>query len=245
MISTLFHSLIYKPLYNLLIFIIGVVPYADVGIAVILLTILVKLALFPLARRVARTQVVMRRIQPDIDGIREKHKDDKQKQAKETLDLYKKHNINPFSGFLVILIQLPIIFGLYWVFYKGGLPVVHIETLYGFINAHVSPNMYFLNTFHMGEKNVIFAVLTGVTQFINMQVLMPDAPKVSNPDKPTIKEDVAKSMHMQMKYIMPIIIGFVAYSISAAVALYWLTGNIFSIGQELLVRKQLKEGKDK
>ncbi len=240
MFITLFNTAIYDPLYNGLVFLIGIVPMADVGIAVIILTILVKLLLFPLAHKVARTQVVIKRIQPEIDKLKESLKDDKQAQTIKTLALYKENNINPLFGFLVILIQLPIILGLYWVFYKGGLPSINVELLYSFVNEPEAVNMMFIGLVAMGGKSIILALLAGITQFINMLIIMPHAPKAKEGAKPSIKDDLARSMHMQMKYVMPIIITVVAYTISSAVALYWVTSNIFAIGQELLVRRQIK-----
>jgi len=239
MFNSLWHNFIYDPLYNALIFLIGIVPGADVGIAVIVLTVFVKLLLFPLAHRVARTQVVIKRIQPELDKLKEKFKDDKQEQTLKTLALYKDNNINPFFGFLVILIQLPIILGLYWVFYKGGLPMVNMDLLYSFVSGITVPNMTFIGITDMAGKSLVLALLAGSTQFIQMQIIMPDAPEKK--DNPTIKDDLARTMHMQMKYVMPIIITVVAYTISAAVALYWVTSNIFAIGQELLVRRNIKE----
>jgi len=238
---TLWHSLIYDPLYNALIFLIGVVPGADVGIAVIVLTIFIKILLFPLAHKVAKTQVIIKHIQPELDKLKEKFnkKEDRQELTLKTLALYKDNNINPFFGFLVILIQLPIILGLYWVFYKGGLPTIDISLLYSFVNGSIVPNMTFVGITDMAGKSLVLALLAGATQFIQMQIIMPDAPEKK--EKPTIKDDLVRSMHMQMKYVMPIIITITAYIISAAIALYWVTSNIFAIGQELYVRRNIKE----
>ncbi len=245
MFLTLFHALIYDPLYNALVFLVGIVPWADVGIAVILLTVLVKLLMFPLANKVARTQVIIKRIQPELEKVKEELKDDKQKQTLRILELYKSNNISPFSGLLVILIQLPIILGLYWVFYKGGLPNIDISLLYSFVNGDIMPNMNFIGIVDMAGKSLVLALLAGITQFINMTIIMPEAPKKKSlEDKPSMKDDIARSMHMQMKYVMPIIITVVAYTISAAIALYWVTSNLFAIGQELLVRRQIKAEDD-
>jgi YidC/Oxa1 family membrane protein insertase len=241
MFTALFHNVIYDPLYNALIFLIGIIPGADVGIAVIVLTILVKILLFPLAQRVAHTQVAIKRIQPEIDALKEEFKDNKQEQTLKTLDLYKKNNINPFFGFLVIIIQLPIILGLYWVFYKGGLPAVDTSLLYSFVDSVAVPNMNFVGLVDMAGKSIVLALLAGITQFINMLIVMPTPPQKVDGAAPSMKDDIARSMHMQMKYVMPIIITVVAYTISSAVALYWVTSNLFAIGQELFVRRDVKK----
>ncbi len=241
MFSTLFHNIVYTPLYNALIFLVGVVPGADVGIAVILLTILVKLLLFPMAHNMSRTQVLVKKMQPELEEIKIKYKDDKQLQTTKVFDLYKKNKINPFSGILVLFIQLPIVLGLYWVFAKGGLPAIDLSIVYPFINNKVLPNMNFVGIVDMAGKSVVLALLAGITQFVNMAIIIPKAPEVVKGNKQlNIKDDIARSMHVQMKYVMPIIITFVAYTISAAVALYWVTSNIFTILQEIFVRKQLK-----
>ena len=119
MFVSLYNIVIYNPLYNGLVLFIDFVPMADVGIVVVLFTTLVNLLLFPLAQKVARTQLVVKRIQPEIDKLKEKYKDDKTEQTRKVLELYKDNKVNPFFGFLVIFIQLPVVLGLYWVFYKG------------------------------------------------------------------------------------------------------------------------------
>ncbi len=235
MISDVFHVLVYKPLYNGLIFLIDIVPYADVGIAVILLTVVVKIILLPLAYKASVMQRKIREITPQIKGLKEKYKD-KQEQTLKTLELYKEHNIRPFTSILVMFAQIPIIFGLYWVFFKGGLPDVDLDLLYSFVPAPASvPNMLSFGFLDMAGKSISLALIAGVAQYFLSKLTLPTpAPR---PDKPSLKDDLAHSMHLQMKYVMPIIIAVFAYMISAAVALYWATSNIFAIVQELLIRK--------
>ena len=116
--SYLFNLFFYEPLYNGLIFLIGVLPRADIGIVVVLFTCIVKLILFPLSKKSVLTQIRMKEIQPELDAIKEKHKENKQEQALKVMALYKERKINPFSGILLIFIQIPIIFALYFVFFK-------------------------------------------------------------------------------------------------------------------------------
>lgn len=239
MIGTAFNTLVFNPLYNGLIFLIGIVPYADVGIAVILLTIFVKVALFPLAHKVAHMQVRMREITPKMDELKEKYKDDKQEQTLKMMALYKEHKVRPFLSLIVVFIQLPIILGLYWVFFRGGLPEIQIDLLYSFISIPESINMNFLGIVDVGGKSIVLALLAGITQFIHSSYALPK-PK-PRPENPTIKDDLARSFHLQMKYVMPIIVVVISYTISAAIALYWLTSNMFAIGQELIVRREMRK----
>ena len=241
MISTLWHAIVYKPLYNTLIFFIGILPGQSVGGAIILLTIIVKLTLYPLTGKSIKAQRAMKELEPELKQIREIHKDDKQQQAKKTMELYQKRGVTPFSGCLPLFIQIPIIIGLYWVFRDLK---IDSTMFYGFIAKPTALDMHFL-FFDLAKKSIIIALLAGITQFIQThlslgrQSLTP--PTSSTDKKPTFQEDFAKSMQVQMRYVLPVMIGFIAFNTSAAVALYWTTSNILSIIQELLMRRK-KEG---
>jgi len=237
MLSALFNTLIYNPLYNGLIFILGALPGSDVGIAVILLTLVVKLILFPLSRTAVRTQVKLKALTPELERIKESHKKNPPAQAQETMALYRKHGINPFSGFLLILVQLPVIFALYFVFLRGGLPDVHLDILYPFVQVPEAVKMSFLGFLDVAEKSVALALLTGITQYFQVHFAMPkDAPRKGAPEG-SLSESFAKSMQLQMRYVMPVIIAIIAYTLPALIALYWTTSNVFTILQEIFVRR--------
>jgi YidC/Oxa1 family membrane protein insertase len=227
MFSDIWNAILYKPLVNLLAFFVSVVPGGDLGIAVIILTILVKLILFPLSKRSIESQAKMNKIKQSGKS--------KEEQAKLTFDLYKKNKANPFSGCLLVLIQIPIIFALYYVFLKelkfdNGL-------LYSFVKVPENINTYFLGVLDIsGSKNIILAVLAGVSQFFQAYYMPKIAPTTGG--KGSFAESFGKSMQMQMKYIFPFIISFIAYSLSGAVALYWITSNLFTIGQQIYVNKK-------
>jgi YidC/Oxa1 family membrane protein insertase len=239
MISGIWSIFFYNPLYNGLVFLLSVVPFADVGIAVITLTVVVKLILFPLSIKMVKTQLAVRSLEPELAKLKETHKNDKQEQARQTMALYKKRGVNPFSGFLLILIQLPIIFALYFVFLRGGLPSINQDILYSFIRVPETINMHFLGLVDMSLRSVTLAFLAGVTQYFQIRFSLP--PMKPRGEKPSLKEDLARSFHIQMRYVMPVIVFAVAYAISSAVALYWLTSNLFAIGQEVFVRRKIKK----
>jgi YidC/Oxa1 family membrane protein insertase len=232
--AALFNTLIHQPLYNGLVFLVSVVPLHDVGLAVIALTIIVKFILFPLDRRAKVMQAKIREITPQIDALKEQHKDDSQAQTLAMLALYKEHNIRPFASILALFVQIPIILGLYYVFWKGGLPAVHIDELYSFVTPPSVVNMDFLGIFNMAERSIILAVLAGATQFFQGMLTLPPPP--TRGDSPSLKDDLAHSFHLQMRYAMPVIVGVIAYTISAAVALYWIVNNLFSMAQEWYIR---------
>ncbi len=239
MITKFFTAVFYQPLYNGLIFLMSVLPWANAGIIIILFTIIVRLAMFPLSQRSIKTQLKMKEIGPELEAIKEKYKDDKQEQAKQTMAFYKQKQINPFAGFFYILIQFPIIISLYRIFYAGGISIVNVGLLYPFIHAPAHTSMIFLGLFDLTKKSLLFALLAAITQFIQAQLITPPAPSKQSTDK-SMANDLARSMSFQSKYVFPILIFFIAYAVSAAVSLYWIVSNVFSIGQELYVRRTVK-----
>ena len=241
--ASFFHTIIFEPLYNGLVFLIHITPFADVGIAVIIFTCIVKLLLFPLSKKAVKTQMAMKAIEPETEKIKNQFKNNREELARQTMALYKKHQVNPFSSFAVILIQIPIILGLYYVFFKGGLPTINTDWLYSFVAAPDKVNMLFFGLLDISKKSIFLALLAGVSQFFQAKLAMPPIkPRCAEPD---FKADLARSMGLQMRYIFPIVVVFIAYSISGAIALYWTTSNIFAIGQELIIRRQLKTGQQK
>ncbi|HEY4496189.1 MAG TPA: YidC/Oxa1 family membrane protein insertase [Candidatus Paceibacterota bacterium] len=241
--ASFFHATIFEPLYNGLVFLIDITPFADVGIAVIVFTCIVKLLMFPLSKKAVKTQMAMKAIEPETEKIKNQYKNNREELARQTMALYKKHQVNPFSSFAVILIQIPIILGLYYVFFKGGLPTINTDWLYSFVAVPDKVNMLFLGILDISKKSIFLALLAGVSQFFQAKLAMP--PIKPRGDKPDFKADLARSMGLQMRYIFPVIVVFIAYSISGAIALYWTTSNIFAIGQELVIRRQLKTGQQK
>jgi YidC/Oxa1 family membrane protein insertase len=231
----LFHTLVSDPLYNALIGIINVVPWGDVGIAIIILTIIVKLLLYPLSRKMARTNAVIKRINPQIEEIKKEHPK-REDQVVHMMALYKKHHINPFSGVLLIFIQLPIIIGLYWLFFSGTLPEVDMERLYAFVSSPDMVSMNFLGIIDVSGRSIILAILAGLTQFIHARMTVP---AVKAPTSTSFKDSFAHSMNIQMRYMLPLIIGVMAYIVSSAIALYFITSNVMSIIQERFVRREL------
>lgn len=237
--STIWHTLFFDPVYNSLVFFIDTVPYGDVGIAIILTVVLVKLVLLPLSLKAARTQFAMQEIEPKIKELKEKYKDKREEQALKMMELYKNAGVNPFSSIILLFVQIPIVIALYLSVSRGGgvpLPDINIDLLYSFIPKPETANMIFLGFIDITAKSLPLALLAGVTQFIHSHLSLPK-PKPRDPNaKPDFKDDLSRSMHIQMRYMMPILITVVAYTVSAAIALYFFVSNIMAIGQEYVVR---------
>lgn len=237
MISSVFHMIVYKPLYNALIVLVDTVPWHDVGLAVIALTIAVKFVLYPLSLRVARTQEKTRTIAPQIEDIKKKHKGDRQGENKALLALYRENNIHPFSGILLLLVQLPILFGLYFVFAGGGLPAIHQDFLYSFVSPPGGVRMEFFGMLDMAARgSIVLAFLAGITQFFYARMVSMPEP---SGEAGTFQHDIAKSFQVQIKYVLPIIVAGISYTLSAAVPLYWITSNLFMVAQEWVVRRHI------
>lgn len=225
----------YIPLYNGLIFLIGILPGHSVGVAVILFTFLVKLLLSPLSHKAAKFQLEMKTHEGELNRIKEKYKDDKQAQGKAILDFYREKKINPFAAILPLFIQIPIVIALYYVFYKGGLPSVDSSLLYSFVSSP-TPDMHLFGV-NILAKSLPLAVLAGVSQLLQGHFAMPPAPAKSG--EQSLGNDLARGMHLQMKYVLPVFMAFVAYAVSGAVALYFITSSLFTIAQEIIVRRSL------
>lgn len=244
MISAVFHATIYAPLYNGLVYLVDVIPTHDVGIAVILLTIVVRFILFPLSKRAVEAQMAMKGVAPEVEQLKAKHKDDREAQSRAIFALYKERGIHPFAGFALVLLQFPILIGLYWVFANGGLPTVDTSALYSFVHAPDGVNMEFLGLINMADRSVVLAVLSAITQFAYTRLSMgPAATKDPSPVESSLSGDLARSFDIQARYVLPVMIGAIAFSISAAAPLYWTTSNLFMIVQEYLSGKRFTEPK--
>lgn len=236
-----FKVILYQPLYNALVFLIDIVPGHEVGFAIILLTILVKTILLPVAHKTIKSQKAMRDVSPEIKDLKAK-KLDRQVEAMQTMELYKKRGVNPFSGCLLLLIQLPIIITLYLVFLHE-LPTMNPSLLYSFIPHPEAINTIFLGFFELKNGSIILALLAGCTQFFQMKVSMPPIPpkkERKEGEVPNFQEEFSRNMSMQMKYILPVFIVVAAYSLSAAIAIYWITNNLFTLIHELIVQRSTK-----
>lgn len=240
MFNYIWHTFFFDPVYNGLVFFIDVIPGGDVGLAIIATVVVVKTILLPLSIKAAKTQRVMREIEPKLKEIRETLKDKRQEQGEAMLKLYREAGISPFASILLIFLQIPIIIALYFSVYTGGgiaLPAINTDLLYSFVWIPEIVNMNFLGILDITGKSIVLAFLAGITQFYQVKLAMPAlAPR--DPDAaPNFKEDFGRNMQLQMRYVMPVIIFFVAYYISAAIALYFFVSNLVAILQEIYIKK--------
>ena len=239
---SLFHILISNPLYNGLILLIDYLPWLDIGVIVIIFTVLVKLLLLPLSVKATKAQIKLKAAEKDLQVIKEKYTD-KSEQSVKTLEYYKEHGIKPFSSVLILIIQFPILIGLYRIFLKSGLPSINTDILYHFVNVPPPINMMFLSLIDIAGKSFTLALLAGVTSYfqISLSTNVP-GPQIKTPPGMPQGTDISKIMAMQMKYFFPLLMVFIAYSVSSAIALYLITSNVFAIIQEVYIRKKYHKG---
>lgn len=229
-----FHEIVYLPIYNLLVFFADVLPGGDLGLAVIAVTVAVKFVLLPLSLAAARTQRAMKVLEPELKEIREKYKDQKELQAKETFALYKQHNVKPFASMLMLFIQLPILFGLYYVSHSA-LAQIDPAALYSFIAAPAAVSTVFLGIFVLTGPNLVLALIAALIQGLQAWYVIP-VPAKSTSKTPSMQEDFGRAVALQARFIFPLLIGIIAYS-SGVLALYFAASNLFMIAQEFVVRK--------
>ncbi len=244
MFSYIWHTFFFDPVYNGLVFFLDIVPGGDVGLAIVCITLVVKLILLPLSLKAARTQKVMRELEPKLKELKERFKDKREEQARAMMDLYKEAGLNPFASILLLFIQIPIVIALYLAVYKGGgvaLPDINTDLLYSFVPSPETVRMMFLGLIDIAGRSLPHALAAGVTQFIHARMAIPAPAPRKETEAPSLKDDFARSMSLQMRYVMPIIIFFVAYTISASVALYFTVSNLAMIAQEYFVMRRHRE----
>lgn len=230
-LTTAFNLILYQPLLNALVLLYIYLPGHDFGIAIIILTILIKFLFYPLGKKSIKSQKALSELQPKIKEIQEKYKQDKEKQAKEIMALYKKEKISPFSGCLPLLIQLPVLLALYRVFWNGFQPA-QISLLYNFIiiPGAIDPTLF--GIINLSQPNFIIALLNGVLQFIQIKMI---SPKFKNAQKQD--PSFSNQMQKQMQYFMPIFIVLILFRLPSALGLYFLTSTFFTIIQQYVILK--------
>lgn len=240
MFNYIWHTFFFDPIYNGLVFFIDVIPKGDVGLAIIATVIIVKTILLPLSIKAAKTQRIMREIEPKLKEIKETLKDKREEQARAMMDVYSKAGINPLASVVLIFLQIPIVIALYFSVSTGGgivLPEINTNLLYSFVKVPEFVSMNFIGIVDITSRSFVLAALAGVTQYFQVKVSMPPLPPRDPNAAPSLKDDFARNMQLQMRYVMPVVIFGLAYAVAASIALYFFVSNMVAIIQEFYVRK--------
>jgi YidC/Oxa1 family membrane protein insertase len=238
-----FHTLIYQPLYNILVLFYNIVPGKDFGISIILITILLRTILIPLYKKQIESQKKLQELQPKIKELQERTKNDKEQQTKQLMELYKENKTNPFSGCLPLVVQLVFLIAIYQVLIKissNGLTIDPTQ-LYSFVSDPGKINQYFIFLVDLTKPSIIIAALAAIAQYFQTKMLMQTQSTASLATKDDSKgPDMAAIMSKQMLYLGPFMTLFIGIKFPAGLSLYWLAGTLFMLIQQLLIEKESK-----
>ncbi|MBL7058616.1 membrane protein insertase YidC [Patescibacteria group bacterium] len=227
----MFEIFFYQPILNLLIFLYNIVPGHDLGIAIILLTIVIKVALWPLSRQALQSQKNLQELQPEMENIKKEHKENKEELGRAMMNLYKTKKVNPFSSCLPLIIQLPFFIAVFHVF-RDGFNNGSLDLVYSFINKPELINSVSFGFIDLSQKVAAFAFLAGVAQYWQAKITLDT--QVQSVDS---KNDIQAIMNKQMLYFMPILTVVIGLTLPGGLSLYWLTTTIITIIQQNIIQK--------
>ena len=229
----LYDTFLYQPLLNTLLWLYTTIAFQDLGIAIILLTLLIRILLFPIFQKSARHQAVMQRLQPHIKKIQDQYPKDRERQAKEMMALYQEHRLNPFSGMMLLLVQLPVLIALYQVFIGISNPETLAHGVYSFIQVPRELHTTFLGLINLKGQSIFMVGLAAFAQYLQGRIALP-------PKRAGDELSHAERMTRNMVLIAPLLTLFIFWSFPAAVSLYWAVTSFFSVGQQLIINRELQ-----
>lgn len=235
--SYLYQVICYQPILNVLAFLYN--KTADLGVAIILLTIIIKLVLWPLSQKAIKSQTELQAIQPKLDDLKKKYADNKTDLGKATMDLYKEHKINPLSSCLPLLIQLPFLFAVFKVL-RVGLQQ-DLGLVYSFLTQPTNFNTLSFGFMDLSKPVIYLAVLAGIAQFVQSKMMLSKQKKANISKELSQKdESMTNIMNKQMTYIFPVMTVVFGISLPGGLTLYWLMFTTLTVVQQFLVLKTKK-----
>ncbi len=231
----IFNLIFYQPLFNLLIFLYNIIPGHDIGLAIIALTIIIKLILYPLSIKSLRSQKALQDVQPKIEELKKKYSNQKDKLATEMMELYKKEKVSPFSSCLPLLIQFPFLVAVYQVF-RAGLSNGSMDKLYSFVSNPGLINPMTFGLIDLSKPQIALAILAGVAQFFQSKMLISKKPEIKS--AASKDESIMATMNKQMTVMMPLMTVIIGVSLPGGLTLYWLVMTILTVFQQLLTFKR-------
>lgn len=229
--SYLFHILLTQPIFNALVALYSYVTFEDLGIAIILLTIIIRVVLYPLFYKALRSQSIMQKIQPEIAKIQKEFKDDREQQAVRMMALWKEHKVNPFASFGLIFVQLPLLIAVYRVFLRGFSTEAFAD-LYSFLSAPAHLNSVSFGLINLSAPNMIIVALAVAATYLQSRLALPKIKEGQTPTK-------AQLSGRKMVFLAPVLTLIILPKLPAAIGIYWLTAALFSIVQQHMVNKRL------
>ncbi len=234
----MFQTILVQPIYNVFVLLVGFMPHGDAGLAIIAITLLMRLLLYPVFTSSIRTQMGMVAMQDELERTKRQHEYDKEALARHQLELARKYRVNPFAMLISIVVPFGLIIALYCALFREGFPAVNQSLLYPFVSAPATVSTNFFGLIDLlTPHHIVLAVLVGLSQYLAIRLTLKRTPL---PSSGGAEKAAAQRMQQQMmQYLMPALIAVLSYFFAGAVGLYFLAGNLVSLGQELIVRKQL------
>jgi YidC/Oxa1 family membrane protein insertase len=224
----------YQPIFNLLVWIYNLV--GDMGVAIVLLTLVIKLVLYPLSKKSVTSQRALQELQPKVEALKVKFKGEKDKLAKELMQLYQSEKVSPLSSCLPLLVQLPFLIALYQVFNSGLRSPDSLSLLYPFIHNPGTLSHIAFGSWDLLAASWPLAVAAGLAQFWQSKMLVTKKPAVSG--EASKDEGQAAMMNKQMLYVMPAITVIIGFKLPSGLIVYWLVNILFTIVQQYLTFKK-------
>jgi len=234
----LFQVIFYQPVLNLLVFLYKIIPGHDIGLAIIAMTIIIKLVLLPLSKQSIKSQKSLQDLQPKIDALKQKYADNKEALGRATIDLYKQEKVNPFSSCLPLLIQLPFLWAVFRVF-RDGLNGKSLSLVYNFIGQTAIINPISIGLVDLSKPNIYLAVLAGLAQFWQTRMMTTKRPEIKA--SAAKDEDMMAIMNKQMLYFMPALTVFIGLTLPGGLALYWFVQTVLTALQQLYLFRKKKQ----
>ncbi len=232
----LYNTVLYEPIFNFLVFLYNIVPGNDIGVAIILLTIVIKLLLLPLSLKATESQKALQEIQPKMEKLKKEYKDNKEEQAKALMELYKTEKVHPLSSCFPILIQFPFLIAVFQVFRNGFNPET-LNIVYPFIERPEALNPISFGFLNLSEPIIALAFLAGGAQYLQTKMLMHKKPPIKV--KGGKDESMTAMMNKQMMYIMPVLTVFIGFSLPGGLTLYWfITTALMVLQQKVMFYKK-------
>lgn len=226
--GNIFFAILYQPLYNLLVVLYNVIPAGGVGLAIIVMTLLVKGALLPLMYRSMKAQKELQEIQPKISALKAELKDNKEELAKQLMGVYKTHNVNPFASCLPTVAQLVVLIALYRVL-RAGIATVDSGALYSFVHNPETMAHMFLGI-DLAHISIPLAIIAAIAQFFQArQMVSRRPPKEARADSGALDEDMTATMNkvtLIMLPVMTLIIGVT--TVPGGLTLYILVSTVLT-----------------
>ena len=233
----LFQTILYEPIFNIFVGLYNLIP--DVGIVIIIITVAIKLALYPLTKASIVAQKSMTDLQPKLEALKKKHKEDKQALAQETMKLYKENKVNPLGSCLPILVQLPIFIAIYWVL-RAGLTTQDFSGLYSFISNPEHINTVSLGIVDLGVRSIPLAICAGAAQYWQAKMMQSKKPP-KEAGEGGKDEGMMSMMNKQMLYFMPGLTFIIGLQLPGGLSLYWFMSTFLTALQQKIMFKKTAE----